>query len=159
MFGSKSHALITICLQTVRTDFIIPVNRERREMVGNVILYFSVLASAFRLKSPLPPYLPPAEDSRLRLVSLFLRRFDVQLLTTVDSYQVEAIRQLDVVRNRDIKGSRHLLFFAYALTMKAVIQELDYLGRTLQDAFGVIGQSREAFESLFEASPDAVNSV
>ena len=81
------------------------------------------------------------------------------MLTTVDSYQVEAIRQLDVVRNRDIKGSRHLLFFAYALTMKAVIQELDYLGRTLQDAFGVIGQSREAFESLFEASPDAVNSV
>ncbi|TFK90654.1 hypothetical protein K466DRAFT_484360 [Polyporus arcularius HHB13444] len=116
---------------TVRSDFIIPVNRERREMVGNVILYFSVLASAFRLKSPLPPYLPPAEDSRLRLV--------------------EAIRKLDVVRNRDVKGSRHLLFFAYALTMKAVIQELDYLGRTLQDAFGVIGQSREAFESLFEA--------
>ncbi|KAI0708907.1 Fusaric acid resistance protein-like-domain-containing protein [Cerioporus squamosus] len=124
---------------TVRTDFIIPVNRQRREMVGNVILYFSVLASAFRLKSPLPPYLPPAEDSRLRLV--------------------EAIRKLDVVRNRDIKGSRHLLFFAYALTMKAVIQELDYLGRTLQDAFGVIGQSREAFESLFEAAPDSVNSV
>ncbi|RPD58687.1 hypothetical protein L227DRAFT_504933 [Lentinus tigrinus ALCF2SS1-6] len=125
---------------TVRTDFIMPVNRERREMVGNVILYFSVLASAFRLKSPLPPYLPPAEDSRLRLV--------------------EAIRKLDVVRNRDVKGSRHLLFFAYALTMKAVIQELDYLGRTLQDAFGVIGQSREAFESLFEAASDsAVMSV
>lgn len=38
-------------------------------MVGNVILYFSTLAAAFRLKSPLPPYLPPAEDSRQRLVS------------------------------------------------------------------------------------------
>lgn len=37
-------------------------------MVGNVILYFSVLASAFRLKSPLPPYLPPAEKARQRLV-------------------------------------------------------------------------------------------
>lgn len=37
-------------------------------MVGNVILYFSVLAAAFRLKSPLPPYLPPAEASRQRLV-------------------------------------------------------------------------------------------
>ncbi|KAI0743674.1 Fusaric acid resistance protein-like-domain-containing protein [Daedaleopsis nitida] len=121
---------------TVRQDFIVPVNRERREMVGNVILYFSVLASAFRLKSPLPPYLPPAEESRLRLV--------------------EAIRKLDVVRNRDVKGSRHLLFFAYALTMKAVIQELDYLGRTLQDAFGVIGQSREAFENLFEAPQNAL---
>ena len=57
------------------------------------------------------------------------------------------------MRNRDVKGSRHLLFFAYAVTMKGVIQELDYLGSTLQDAFGVIGGSREAFESLFEAPP------
>lgn len=37
-------------------------------MVGNVILYFSTLAAAFRLKSPLPPYLPPAETARQRLV-------------------------------------------------------------------------------------------
>ena len=64
-----------------------------------------------------------------------------------------------MVRNRDVKGSRHLLFFAYALTMKGVIQELDYLGRTLQDAFGVIGQSRDAFEDLFEAPLDSANPV
>lgn len=44
-----------------------------------------------------------------------------------------------MVRSRSVKGSKHLLFFAYALTMKSVIQELDYLGRTLQEAFGVIG--------------------
>jgi hypothetical protein len=37
-------------------------------MAGNIILYFSTLASAFRLKAPLPPYLPPAEKSRERLV-------------------------------------------------------------------------------------------
>ncbi|KAL4253307.1 Intracellular Vesicle Transport-Associated [Abortiporus biennis] len=114
---------------TVKTEFIIPVNRERREMVGNVILYFYILASAFRLKSPLPPYLPPAENSRQQLVN--------------------AIRNLDVIRNRNVKGSRQLLFFAYALTMQGVIHELDYLGKTLQDAFGVIGGSREAFETLF----------
>lgn len=54
--------------QTVRRDFIVPVSKERRELVGNVILYFSVLASAFRLKAPLPPYLPPAEKSRQELV-------------------------------------------------------------------------------------------
>ena len=72
--------------------------------------------------------------------------------------QVDAIRKLNVVRKRDVKGSRHLLFFAYAVTMKAVIQELDYLGRTLQDAFGVIGQSREAFENLFEA-PTSLSSA
>ncbi|KIJ18476.1 hypothetical protein PAXINDRAFT_167078 [Paxillus involutus ATCC 200175] len=113
----------------VRRDFILPVNKERREMVGNIILYFSTLASAFRLKAPLPPYLPPAEKARERLV--------------------DAIRKLDVVKNRDVKASRQLLFFAYALTMKGVTGELDYLGRTLQDAFGVIGQSAEEFDALF----------
>ncbi|KAI0076130.1 hypothetical protein K474DRAFT_1663382 [Panus rudis PR-1116 ss-1] len=114
---------------TVRTEFIIPVNKERRDMVGNIILYFSTLAAAFRLKSPLPPYLPPAEPSRQRLV--------------------DAIRKLDVIKNRNVRGSRHLLFFAYAITMRGVIHELDYLGKTLQEAFGVIGGSTEAFEALF----------
>ncbi|KAJ7049969.1 Fusaric acid resistance protein-like-domain-containing protein [Mycena amicta] len=114
---------------SVRQDFIIPVNKERREMVGNIILGFSTLASAFRLKAPLPPYLPPAEAARQRLVA--------------------AIRKLDVVRNREVKGSRQLLFFAYALTMKGVTVELESLGRTLQGAFGVIGQTPEEFEALF----------
>lgn len=54
--------------QSVRNDFVVPVNRERREMVGNIILYFSVLSGAFKLKTPLPPYLPPAEKARQRLV-------------------------------------------------------------------------------------------
>jgi hypothetical protein len=56
---------------------------------------------------------------------------------------------LDVVKKREVKGSRQLLFFAYALTMKGVTMELETLGRTLQDAFGVIGQSLEDFEMLF----------
>ncbi|KAJ7496902.1 Fusaric acid resistance protein-like-domain-containing protein [Mycena latifolia] len=115
--------------QSVRQDFIFPVNKERREMVGNIILSFSTLASAFQLKAPLPPYLPPAEASRQRLVA--------------------AIRNLDVVRNRDVKGSRQLLFFAYAITMKGVTMELEVLGHTLQNAFGVIGQTPEEFEALF----------
>ncbi|KAF8070185.1 hypothetical protein FPV67DRAFT_1486576 [Lyophyllum atratum] len=114
---------------SVRQDFIIPVNKERREMVGNIILSLSTLASAFRLKAPLPPYLPPAEKAR-------------QLL-------VDAIRRLDVVKNRDVKGSRQLLFFAYALAMKGVTEELESLGRTLQKAFGVIGESPEEFDALF----------
>lgn len=33
--------------------------------------------------------------------------------------------------------------------MKGVTRELDYLGRTLQSVFGVIGQSPEEFEALF----------
>jgi hypothetical protein len=49
-------------------------------MVGNIILSFSTLASAFRLKAPLPPYLPPAEASRQRLVSLQRNRFEQKLM-------------------------------------------------------------------------------
>jgi len=33
--------------------------------------------------------------------------------------------------------------------MKGVTRELDYLGTTLQEAFGVIGNSSEEFEALF----------
>jgi hypothetical protein len=33
--------------------------------------------------------------------------------------------------------------------MKGVTMELEFLGRTLQDAFGVIGQTAEEFEMLF----------
>lgn len=69
---------------------------------------------------------------------------------------MDALRQLDVVKNREVKGSRQLLFFAYALTMRGVIQELDYLGRTLQETFGVIGDSTEAFETLFRETAHEV---
>ncbi|KDR75940.1 hypothetical protein GALMADRAFT_68130 [Galerina marginata CBS 339.88] len=127
----KLHSMrcVTTREECVRRDFIIPVNKERREMVGNIMLSFSILSASFRLKAPLPPYLPPVENSRLRLV--------------------DAIRKLDVVKNRDVKVSRQLLFFAYALTMKGVTLELESLGRMLQNAFGVIGQTSEEFETLF----------
>ncbi|KAF6761178.1 hypothetical protein DFP72DRAFT_880344 [Ephemerocybe angulata] len=119
---------------SVRKDFIMPVNKERHEMVGNVILGLSIIASAFRLKAPLPPYLPPAEKSRQKLVA--------------------AIRQLDVVKNREVKGSRQLLFFAYAITMKGVTTEVEKLGKMLQGAFGVIGESSDAFDALFFESEE-----
>ena len=115
-------------------------------MVGNIILYFSTLASAFRFKAPLPPYLPPAEQARQQLVGGMF--FDCWAYSCA-FVQVTAIRNLDVVKNREIKGSRQLLYFAYALTMQGITQELDFLGRTSQDAFGVIGQSTEVFENMF----------
>lgn len=33
--------------------------------------------------------------------------------------------------------------------MQSITKELDYLGRTTQEAFGVIGSSTETFEELF----------
>lgn len=79
--------------------------------------------------------------------------------TDVHGQQVDAIRKLDVVRNRDVRGSRQLLFFAYAVTMRGVIQELNFLGHTLQDVFGVIGQSREEFEALFNVTAETPTTV
>jgi hypothetical protein len=64
---------------------------------------------------------------------------------------VNAIRNLDVVKTRNVQGSRQLLYFAYALMMKGVVQELDFLARTLQEAFGVLGGSTEDFDNLFRA--------
>ncbi|KAL7419461.1 hypothetical protein Q5752_006299 [Cryptotrichosporon argae] len=127
----------------IRQAFVVPVNPLRREMAGSVILYFYTLSAGFRLRTPMPPYLPPAERARQRLV--------------------EAIRSLDIVRRRSVRGGgRHLLFFAYALAMQEVIAELDYLGGLLQDAFGVISQSTVVdFENLFQvsAADRAVNGV
>ncbi|GFZ50881.1 hypothetical protein JCM24511_08639 [Saitozyma sp. JCM 24511] len=122
----------------IRRAFVAPVNKQRREMAGSVILYFYTLSAGFRLRTPMPPYLPPAEQGRQRLV--------------------DAIRQLDVVKRRSVRGGgRHLLFFAYALAMQEVIAELDYLGSMMQDSFGVISQSTVGeFEELFAATPNTI---
>ena len=65
-------------------------------------------------------------------------------------HQVDAMRKLDIVKNREVKGSRQLLYFAYTLMMQGVIHELDFLGCTLQTAFGVIGETPGEFEALFQ---------
>ncbi|KAF9339781.1 hypothetical protein BGZ91_004713 [Linnemannia elongata] len=119
-------------IESARRDFIVPVNRERREMVGNVLLYFYTIASALRLKTPLPPYLPPANNARLRLI--------------------QKIRQLPVVQNKVVMAEdsdeRYVFYYAYALVMDDVIRELERLGRWSQDLFGVITPAVE-FEAWF----------
>ncbi|CDR88651.1 related to BRE4-protein involved in endocytosis [Sporisorium scitamineum] len=121
----------------VRRDFVIPVNAERREMVGNVLLYFYTLGSAFHLKSPVPPYFPPAGQCRVRLL--------------------DRIRELPVVKRRAVRGSSaYLLFYSYALAMKDVIDQLDSLGRLTQQNFGVWGGSVDDFERHFVASAASV---
>ncbi|SCZ97721.1 BZ3500_MvSof-1268-A1-R1_Chr4-3g07406 [Microbotryum saponariae] len=121
---------------TVRRDFVIPANPERREMVGNVLLYFSLLASASTLKTPMPPFLPPAKEAREHLV--------------------KRLRSLPVVKRRLVRGgSEGLLYLGYALTMKDVIAQLDLLGATYQSLFGIIGgaTSTASFEALFTDEP------
>lgn len=102
--------------------------------VGNVLLYFYTIGSAFRLKSPIPPYLPPASEARLRLL--------------------ESIRQLPVIKRRTVRGSsEYLLFYSYALAEKGIEKELGVLGELTQENFGVLGGSRERFERQFRREP------
>ncbi|CAD6974670.1 unnamed protein product [Tilletia controversa] len=117
----------------VRRDFVIPVDAQRREMVGNVLLFFWMLGSAFHLKTPMPPYMPPVKSSREALIA--------------------RIRELPVVQRRSIRGSsEYLLYFSYVLAMKDVIDQLLHLGEITQDLFGVLGGSTSAFEAQFQAA-------
>lgn len=121
----------------VRQDFIIPVDASglRRKMVGNVCLFFWLLGSAFHLKTPLPPFLPPAEEARKAVL--------------------EKIRQLPAVKRRAIRGSsEYLLYFAYALSMKDLIHKLDEIGLIAQQLFGVMGGSMNGWNEQFMISED-----
>jgi hypothetical protein len=85
--------------ESVHIEILRPINEQRREMVGNVILYLYLLSASFRLRLPMPPVLPAAEISRRRLV--------------------DVVRHLDIVKQKIGEGDiRHLLIFAYALAMQ-----------------------------------------
>ncbi|KAI9496374.1 Fusaric acid resistance protein-like-domain-containing protein [Zychaea mexicana] len=91
----------------VQRDFIMPVSRESREMVGNVLLYFYLLASALRLKTPLPPYFPPARSAWQSLIS--------------------RLRQLPVVQSQQLLEKEHVyvLYYAYVTMMEDIVRDLD----------------------------------
>ncbi|KAI8581066.1 hypothetical protein K450DRAFT_234472 [Umbelopsis ramanniana AG] len=91
----------------VRRDFIHPVNPQRKEMVGNVLLYLYMLASALRLKTPLPPYMPPARQAWEHLMS--------------------SLRQLPAVKSRALldRDEAYIFYFAYVVMMEDVIREMD----------------------------------
>jgi hypothetical protein len=93
--------------EQVQDDFIMPVSQERKEMVGNVLLYFYTLASALRLKTPLPPYLPPARQAWESLIS--------------------RLRQLPVVKSKELVQKDHiyLFYYSYVTVLDDIIRELD----------------------------------
>ncbi|KAF1805425.1 Fusaric acid resistance protein-like-domain-containing protein [Mucor lusitanicus] len=93
--------------EQVQHDFINPVSQERKEMVGNVLLYFYILASAMRLKTPLPPYLPPARKAWESLIT--------------------RLRQLPVVQSKQLLEKDHvyLFYYAYVTVLEDIIRDLD----------------------------------
>ncbi|KAF7728169.1 hypothetical protein EC973_006563 [Apophysomyces ossiformis] len=113
----------------VQKALIIPANIERREMVGNVLLYFYLLASALRLKTPLPPYFPPA---RKAWQSLLVR-----------------LRELPAARAQSDTDNSHLFYYAYVTMMEEVIRELDKLGENMRLLFGAL-VPEDQWEHFFE---------
>lgn len=91
----------------VRRDFIYPVNPQRKEMVGNILLYLYILASALRLKTPLPPYMPPARQAWEALLR------SLRHTPAVKSH---------LLRERD---EAYMFYFAYVVMMEDVIREMD----------------------------------
>ncbi|OAD77430.1 hypothetical protein PHYBLDRAFT_179854 [Phycomyces blakesleeanus NRRL 1555(-)] len=118
--------------EEVQRNFIMPANQERREMVGNVLLYFYLLASALRLKTPMPPYFPPA---RKAWQSLLVR-----------------LREMPVVRSEQTleKDNVYMFYYAYVTMMEDIIRELDKLGDNMTQLFGSLVPG-DQWERLFES--------
>ncbi|OZJ03581.1 hypothetical protein BZG36_03049 [Bifiguratus adelaidae] len=114
----------------VHRDFILPVNAERREMMQNVLLFFYTLASALKLKTPLPPGLPPAQQSWKRLM--------------------HKIRDLPVVRERRLlqDDGKYISYYAFIAMMEEIVRELTKMGSKMSDLFGFL-VNLETWNSYF----------
>lgn len=91
----------------VQHDFMTPVAQERREMVGNVLLYFYLLASALRLKTPMPPFLPQARKAWKSLL--------------------EQLMDMPIAKSKRLleKDNAYVFYYAYVTLMEDIIRELD----------------------------------
>lgn len=98
----------------VRRNFLMPASKEFMEMAGNVFLYFYLLASALQLKTPLPPYLPPAEKTRQSLM---------RKLQQLPLAMEESIHEMNLSKEK--KDECYMVYYAYVILMENIIRELD----------------------------------
>ncbi|KAI1318894.1 hypothetical protein EDD11_005528 [Mortierella claussenii] len=96
-----------------------PMNYYRRDMVGALLLYFSVLSSSLASKSPLPPYLPSARMARLRVI------YNVR----------EAIAAHQAVTGED--HYTYIYYYAFSSALEEVIEELELLAILIKPLVGV----------------------
>lgn len=115
----------------VQNDFMTPVAQERREMVGNVLLYFYLLASALRLKTPMPPYFPPARKAWKSLL--------------------DQLCEMPIAKSKKLleKDNVYVFYYAYVTLMEDIIRELDKLGDNMTQLFGSI-VPQDQWELLFD---------
>ncbi|KAG0347760.1 hypothetical protein BG004_007016, partial [Podila humilis] len=96
-----------------------PMNYYRRDMVGALLLYFSVLSSSLASKSPLPPYLPSARMARLRVI------YNVR----------EAIAAHQAQTGED--HYTYIYYYAFSSALEEVIEELELLAILIKPIVGV----------------------
>lgn len=84
-------------IENVHHSLVLPVSRERREMAGNILLYFYLLASALRLKTPLPPQFPPAHSAWKSLLT--------------------RMRQLPIGQSQQLLDMDHVYMFYYGMCL------------------------------------------
>jgi hypothetical protein len=101
----------------VRRDLMLPASQELMEMAGSVLLYFYLLASALQLKTPLPPYLPPAEKAREQLMA--------KLQQLPKMAHVKKVSSMNISEEWIVNDECYMVYYAYVIMMESIIIELE----------------------------------
>ncbi|KAF9337974.1 hypothetical protein BG006_001075 [Podila minutissima] len=96
-----------------------PMNYYRRDMVGALLLYFSVLSSSLASKTPLPPYLPSARVARLKVI------YNVRM----------AIAEHQAVTSQN--HYTYIYYYAFSSALEEVIEELELLAILIKPIVGI----------------------
>ncbi|KAF9571252.1 hypothetical protein EC968_000795 [Mortierella alpina] len=103
----------------VRNTVIGPMNYYRRDLVGAMLLYFSVISSSLASKTALPPFLPSARLARLRVVNSVRNAILAhQAQTGEDHYS-------------------YIYIFAFSTALEEVIEELELLAILIKPIVGI----------------------
>jgi len=112
----------------VREHMIIPLSSQRKDMTKNIMLCFYIYSGALRSRDPLPYYLPEASKQREKLIT--------------------ALRQLPGIKNGSLKSRSVINYYAYGLSMKDIIEEIEAIGRSMKVLFGEDSDLEGVFEPL-----------
>ncbi|KAI8646874.1 hypothetical protein BD408DRAFT_335945 [Parasitella parasitica] len=135
----------------VRRNFLMPASREFMEMAGNVFLYFYLLASALQLKTPLPPYLPPAENTR-QLLMQKLQQLPLVMEISIQGHELA----------EEKKDECYMVYYAYVVLMENIIRELEQLGSHMKELFGSLvpeDQWMRCFAQNMDVEQNRINAL
>ncbi|KAJ3151158.1 hypothetical protein HDU86_006148 [Geranomyces michiganensis] len=110
-----------------RREIVVPVEKYRIDMFASLLLYLHMLSHSLHSKLPLPPFMPPARASRLRLFS-----------------KIRALPALrdPLLSDRSEEREGYIRFMAYSFAMESVIESIEELGALVRRVYGqgVVGE-------------------